>query len=70
MGRMVTLTAEDGHTLAGYRAAPQGTARGGLVIVQEIFGVNSDIRRVTDGFAPTATWRSRRRSSIGPSRSS
>ena len=51
MGDMITLTAEDGHTLSGYRAAPQGTARGGLVIVQEIFGVNSHIRRVTDGFA-------------------
>jgi len=51
MGDMITLTAEDGHTLSGYRAAPQETARGGLVIVQEIFGVNPHIRRVTDGFA-------------------
>jgi len=51
MGEIVTLSAEDGHTLAAYRATPQGKARGGLVIVQEIFGVNSHIRRVTDGFA-------------------
>ena len=51
MGEMITLTAEDGHTLAGYRAAPKGKPRGGLVIVQEIFGVNSHIKRVTDGFA-------------------
>lgn len=51
MGANVILTAEDGHRLAGYRAAPSGPPRGGLVIVQEIFGVNSHIRRVGDGFA-------------------
>ena len=50
MGETITLTAEDGHKLAGYRAAPQGTPRGALVIVQEIFGVNSHIKRVADGF--------------------
>lgn len=47
----VTLTAHDGHTLAAYRAEPAGTPRGAIVVVQEIFGVNSHIRRVTDGFA-------------------
>jgi carboxymethylenebutenolidase len=51
MGEKLTLTAEDGHRLAAYRAAPAGPPRGGLVVVQEIFGVNSHIRNVTDGFA-------------------
>ena len=51
MGERISLTAEDGHKLAGYRAAPKGKPRGGLVIVQEIFGVNAHIKRVTDGFA-------------------
>lgn len=51
MGEMIALTAEDGQKLAGYRAAPTGKPRGGLVVVQEIFGVNSHIKRVTDGFA-------------------
>ena len=51
MGEMITLTAEDSHRLAAYRATPQVKPRGGLVVVQEIFGVNSHIRRVTDGFA-------------------
>jgi len=51
MGEMLTLTAEDGHRLAAYRATPAGTPRGGLVVVQEIFGVNSHIRKVADGFA-------------------
>ena len=48
---MITLTAEDSHRLAAYRATPQVKPRGGLVVVQEIFGVNSHIKRVTDGFA-------------------
>jgi carboxymethylenebutenolidase len=51
MGEMITLTAEDGHRLSAYRAAPAGTPRGGLVVIQEIFGVNHHIQRVTDGFA-------------------
>jgi carboxymethylenebutenolidase len=51
MGEMLTLTAEDGHQLAAYRAEPSGPPRGGLVIIQEIFGVNRHIQRVTDGYA-------------------
>jgi carboxymethylenebutenolidase len=51
MGEMLTLTAEDGHRLSAYRATPAGTPRGGLVVIQEIFGVNSHIKKVTDGFA-------------------
>lgn len=51
MGKTITLTASDGHTFAAYEAVPQETVRGGLVVVQEIFGVNAHIRRVADGFA-------------------
>ena len=51
MGEMLTLTAEDGHRLAAYKASPAGAPRGALVVVQEIFGVNTHIRRMTDGFA-------------------
>jgi carboxymethylenebutenolidase len=51
MGETLTLTAEDGHKFAAYRATPSGAPRGGLVVVQEIFGVNQHIRKVTDGFA-------------------
>ena len=46
-----TLQAADGHRLAAYRAAPAGKPRGALVVVQEIFGVNSHIRAVADGYA-------------------
>ncbi|MET0682456.1 MAG: dienelactone hydrolase family protein [Casimicrobiaceae bacterium] len=51
MGQMLELTAGDGFTLSAYRADPTGTPRGGLVVAQEIFGVNSHIRSVCDGFA-------------------
>lgn len=51
MGHWLRLTADDGHDLAAYRAEPEGTPRGGLVVAQEIFGVNSHIRAVCDRFA-------------------
>ncbi|MEE8267765.1 MAG: dienelactone hydrolase family protein [Gemmatimonadales bacterium] len=51
MGKSVILTAEDRHTLDAYRADPAGAPRGGLVVIQEIFGVNAHIRRVCDRFA-------------------
>jgi carboxymethylenebutenolidase len=42
------LTAADGHRLTAYRADPAGAPLGGVVIVQEIFGVNGHIRDVCD----------------------
>ncbi|WP_371229488.1 dienelactone hydrolase family protein [Roseovarius sp. 2305UL8-3] len=45
------LTASDGHEFAAYMAKPDGPVRGAIVVVQEIFGVNSHIRSVADGFA-------------------
>ena len=51
MGQRLTLTAGDGHSLGAYRADASGTARGGIVVLQEIFGVNTHIREVCDGFA-------------------
>ena len=51
MGQMIELTAADGKKIAAYRAEPTGKPRGGLVIIQEIWGVNSHIRNVADGYA-------------------
>jgi carboxymethylenebutenolidase len=48
---MIELTAADGHKLAAYRADPAGKPRGGIVVIQEIFGVNSHIQQVADGYA-------------------
>ena len=51
MGKMIGLTASDGHELSAYRADPAGKPRGAIVVIQEIFGVNSHIRSVADGYA-------------------
>jgi len=51
MGKTIELTAADGHKFAAYRADPTGKPKGALVVIQEIFGVNGHMRRVTDGFA-------------------
>lgn len=51
MGDIITLTAQDGHRLGAYRADPKGAAKGGLVVLQEIFGVNHHIRSVCDRLA-------------------
>ncbi len=51
MGRWIELTAADGATISAWRAEPKGAPRGGLVVVQEIFGVNSHIRGVCEGYA-------------------
>lgn len=50
-GDTIRLTAKDGFTLSAYRAAPAGTPRGGIVVLQEIFGLNPHIRSVADRFA-------------------
>jgi carboxymethylenebutenolidase len=48
MSRYETLMARDGHTFSAYIAKAAGTARGGVVILQEIFGLNPFICRVVD----------------------
>jgi carboxymethylenebutenolidase len=51
MGKMIRLKARDGHELDAYLAEPQGKPRGGIVIVQEIFGVTEHIKRLADRYA-------------------
>jgi carboxymethylenebutenolidase len=51
MGTHIRLTASDGHACDAYRADPETPPKAGLVVVQEIFGVNEHMRAVTDGFA-------------------
>src|SRR3984957_18472595 len=51
MGKNITLTASDGHKLSGYRSDPAGTPKQGVVVIQEIFGVNHHIRGVCDRLA-------------------
>ena len=51
MGKHFSLTAADSHQLGAYRADPKGAPKGGIVVIQEIFGVNKHIRNVCDRFA-------------------
>ena len=46
-----TLTAADGFTLEAFRATPAGTPRGGLVILQEIFGITDQLKGVVRAYA-------------------
>jgi len=47
----VHLTSADGFGFSAYVAQPKGAPKGAIVVVQEIFGVNSHIREVADGYA-------------------
>ncbi len=51
MGHWITLKPEGADPIRAWRADPAGKPRGGIVVIQEIFGVNSHIRAVTDRFA-------------------
>ena len=51
MGQFVSLKAADGFSIPAYVAQPAGKPRGAIVVLQEIFGVNSHIRSVADRFA-------------------
>ncbi len=51
MGAFVRLTARDGHHFSAYEAKPSGPVRGGLIVLPEIFGINTHMREVADGYA-------------------
>ena len=51
MGSMIELQAADGTRVPAYEARPAAAPRGAVVVIQEIFGVNSHIRNVADGYA-------------------
>ena len=51
MGEMIRMTMDDGAEIAVYHAPAEGERRGGLVLVQEIFGVTDHIRELCDEYA-------------------
>ena len=51
MGEPIRISTSGMQCIGGWLARPEGTPRGGLVVVQEIFGVNAHIRNVVDSFA-------------------
>ncbi|MBT9385790.1 dienelactone hydrolase family protein [Pseudooceanicola sp. CBS1P-1] len=48
---MIRLTADDGHSLGCWIAAPEGPRRGGLVLLQEIFGLTDQLKEVATRYA-------------------
>lgn len=51
MGTAIRLRSADGFDFAAYEALPDEDPKAGLVVIQEVFGVNSHIREVVDGYA-------------------
>lgn len=51
MRNMISLQAEDGHTLEAWLSTPVQQPRAGIVVLQEIFGLTRHIRTVCDDFA-------------------
>lgn len=51
MSQTIALRASDGHEFNAYRADAAGTAKAGIIVIQEIFGVNRHIRSVADRYA-------------------
>jgi len=48
---MIEIAAGNGHVFSAYRADPPDAPKGAVVVLQEVFGVNNHIRKVTDSFA-------------------
>lgn len=63
--KTITVSAENGQTFSGYLKEPAGRPKGLVLVVQEIYGVNREIRRMVDAyaeagyvaFAPDILWR-------------
>ena len=51
VGQQISLNTSRMQCIGAYLARPDGPPKGGIVVVQEIFGVNAHMRRVTDRFA-------------------
>lgn len=50
-GELIRVRSRDGFEFGAYHAKPQGVRRGGVVVIQEIFGLSSHIREMADRFA-------------------
>jgi len=53
MGEMITIksVARDGFEFPAYHAAPSGARKGGVIVIQEIFGIDEHVRRDVDRWA-------------------
>jgi carboxymethylenebutenolidase len=51
MGQQINIPTTQTQCIGAYLAQPQGKSKGGIVVIQEIFGVNAHMRSVADRFA-------------------
>ncbi len=51
MGQFINLNTTRMQCIGAYLAKPAGKPKGGIVVIQEIFGVNDHVRRVADEYA-------------------
>ncbi|CAM5505865.1 hypothetical protein RLIN73S_04963 [Rhodanobacter lindaniclasticus] len=63
MGQDITIPTGGTHCIGAYLARPEGKPRGGLVVIQEIFGVTAHIRSGSTASPRRVTPRSHRPSS-------
>src|SRR5262249_23916133 len=47
----ISLKTSDGHNLSAYEVRPGKSPRGGIILLQESFGITGYIRRVCEGYA-------------------
>jgi carboxymethylenebutenolidase len=50
MGDMIRIKSRDGFELDAYHAKPSGTRKGGVIVIQEIFGLSDHVKEMTDRF--------------------
>ncbi len=50
-GEMIEVTSRDGFVFGAYHATPAGARKGGVIVVQEIFGLSAHIKAMADRFA-------------------
>jgi carboxymethylenebutenolidase len=48
---VIELTGSDGHKFSAYRVDPDGTPKGAVIVIQDVFGLDPDIRKAADEFA-------------------
>ena len=48
---MIELTASDGASFSAYRAEPADAPKGAVVVLQDVFGVTPEIRKIADAFS-------------------
>ena len=56
MGQFIDLTAPDGQKIPAYVAQPAGRPRGAIVVLQEIFGVNSAMKKSANLMELYSVW--------------